>query len=188
MTFRPALRPGTAVLRRDAHHLQVGTAPGRVLTDQPGLFALLLSLDGHHDAEALARLVPELTADLPQLLTRLEAAGVAVDGGSWDHNHEDEARHLALSGHDRTSLSRRRGLTVGLHADRGTGSLLEAAGRVLTEAGVRIEAGPEADILVVASVGEPAREPFAEAARRHIPHLVVRAEADTVHFDGKTSE
>ena len=182
MTFRPALRPGTSVLRRGPRHLQVGTAPGRVIADQPGLHALLHALDGHRDADVLGRLVPELGAGARELLQRLASQGVVVDGGGWDPRHDDEARHLALAGHDPDVLARRRRTTVALHADRGSRALLDVVGGVLGEAGVCTDPDAAADVLVVASVGEPAREVFAEAVRRRIRHLVVRVEADDVHL------
>jgi hypothetical protein len=53
MPFRPALRPGAPLLRRDPSHLQVGTSPGIVIADRPGLVALLRLLDGVRDLGAV---------------------------------------------------------------------------------------------------------------------------------------
>ena len=43
------------MLRRDADHLQVGTSPGVVIADRPGLYPFLRGLDGTRDFAALSR-------------------------------------------------------------------------------------------------------------------------------------
>lgn len=180
MTFRPALRPGTVVLRRDARHLQVGTSPGTVVADRPGLHRLLLALDGLHGSTWLADRVPEV-GDVDEALAPLVAVGVVVDAGAWDARHLEEARHLSLSGRDPGLLASRRRLHVWLHADPGTRDLMDTVGVVLDAAGVSRRHPHDADLLVIASSGEPPRAIFAEAVHRQVPHLAVRVEEDRVH-------
>lgn len=54
MVVRPMLRPGSVVLRRDAEHLQVGTTPGLILRDGPGVSTVLRLADGVRTADELA--------------------------------------------------------------------------------------------------------------------------------------
>ena len=74
VTLRPTIRPGAPLLRRDATHLQVGTSPGIVIDDRPGLRSFLRFLDGVRDVERLRVLartdVPELEADVDDVLGR----------------------------------------------------------------------------------------------------------------------
>ena len=87
MAFRPALRPGAPLLRRDAAHLQVGTSPGIVIPDRPGLVDLLRLLDGARDVDRLAAVtratIPELTTPLAEILAELRSAGVVFDATRW---------------------------------------------------------------------------------------------------------
>lgn len=176
------LRPGASVLRRDAHHLQVGTCPGAVLVDRPGLHRLLLALDGVHGPDWLAEQVPELHADLPAVLAHLVATGVVLDARHWDGRRPEEARHLALTGHDPRVAAGRRRLQVSLHGDRGTGALLDTVGQILDDAGLDHTARDDADLLVIASTGEPGREPFADAVRHRVAHLAVRVDEAVVRI------
>lgn len=176
------LRPGASVLRRDAHHLQVGTCPGSVLVDRPGLHRLLLTLDGVHGPDWLAAQVPELRADLPALLSHLVATGVVLDARHWARHRPEEARHLSLLGRDPRTVAARRRLTVSLHGDRGSGALLDTVGQILDEAGLEHTTHGEADLLVITASGEPAREPFADAVRHRVDHLVVRVDEAVVRI------
>src|SRR5687768_3434430 len=83
VTLRPTIRPGAPLLRRDATHLQVGTTPGTVIDDRPGLRSFLQLLNGVRDVEQLRRLarteVPELEGEIDDLLKPLLACGAVVD-------------------------------------------------------------------------------------------------------------
>ena len=57
VTLRPTIRPGAPLLRRDATRLQVGTSPGTVIDDWPGLRPFLRLLNGARDVDQLRRLV-----------------------------------------------------------------------------------------------------------------------------------
>lgn len=173
--FRPALRPGAVVLRRDASHLQVGTSPGVVVADRPGLHELLLSLDGAHDVASLARSCPAVV-DLQRLLDELVACGVVVDGSRWDPRHLDEARAHGPS----FSIDRRLALRVAIHHDSGTAPFTRVLREVLASTGVGQLDASDPDLLVVVSAGEPSRDVFAAAGRGRIPYLSARLDEDKV--------
>ena len=157
MTLRPAIRPGAPLLRRDANHLQVGTSPGIVIDDRPGLRSFLRLLDGVRDVGRLRRLVqsdvPELEGDVEDVLGPLIACGAVVDA--------------------RTLHTRRPRLRVALHDDAGSRPLARAVGHVLTDLGIRSLESSEPDLLVVVSCGEPARVVFEQAHRHGLAHLMV---------------
>jgi len=159
---RPSVRPGAALLRRDATHLQVGTNPGVVIRDRPGLYPLLLSLDGTRDLDALRRRarreIPDLTVDVADALAPLIAAGLIVDTGPpvrpslrVDLAHDGPSTHLA----------------------RTVNGLLSAAG---------VPVGPDADLVVIFSSGEPDRIALADAVRCRVTHLVVVLDGDLVRI------
>ncbi len=112
MTLRPTIRPGAPLLRRDATHLQVGTSPGTVIDDRPGLGAFLLLLNGARDVDQLRRLVhsevPELEGDVDDVLRPLLACGAVVDASGLN--------------------VRRPRLRVALHGDAGSRPLSRAIG------------------------------------------------------------
>lgn len=176
---RPLLRPGAAVLRRDAGHLQVGTGPGIVVADRPGLHRLLLRLDGRRDPAWLEREVPEIAACLDVVLTELCAAGAVVDASGWDL--DAEGRHLAASGHDPRTMTARTRLRVSLHHDGGTLDLVELARSTLRAAGVAVGDHRDPDLLVVVCTGEPSRASLEEAVGRRLAHLLVRVDENRVH-------
>ena len=158
--MRPSVRPGAALLRRDATHLQVGTDPGVVVHDRPGLYPLLLSLDGTRDLDALRRRahreIPELEVDVADALAPLIAAGLVVD----------------------TAPPPRPSLRVDLAHDGPTTGLARTVSALLT--GARVAIGPDADLLVVMSSGEPDRSALADAVRCAVTHLVVTLTGDAV--------
>ena len=123
MSFRPSLRPGAPLLRRDATHLQIGTSPGVVLADRPGLMGLLRLLDGVRDVDRIALLadrdVPELRADVPRLLDELRAVGAVVDAASI----ETHRRRLS-------------GRPVGFVVSAGAAGLVAATRGALVSAGL----------------------------------------------------
>ena len=164
MSLRPTIRPGAPLLRRDATHLQVGTSPGVVIDDRPGLRDFLHLLDGIRDVDQLRRLArseaPDLEADVADVLRPLLACGAVVD-----------ARELAPS---------RPMIRVALHDDRGSRPLARSIGDVLTDSGVRTIDAPDPDLLLVVSCGEPARPVFDDASRTGLIHLLVVLDDDRV--------
>jgi hypothetical protein len=153
-------------LRRDAAHLQVGTSPGIVIDDQPGLRSLLGLLDGVRDIDQLRHLahrsIPELAADVADVLEPLIACGAVVD-----------ARHLHV---------RRPRLRLALHDDTGSRPLARAVGQVLSGLGLRTLDAADPELLIVVSCGEPSRVVFHEAQRRGIAHLMVVLDEDRVRI------
>lgn len=176
------LRPGAHVLRRDAHHLQVGTCPGTVLPDRPGLHQLLLALDGLHEPDWLAAHVPEMAENLLAVLKELAAAGVVLDAQHGDTRRPEESRQLALIGQDPRAAAARRQLRVSVHGDPGTAALVDTVQQILHEAGIGTRSGDDADLLIIVSTGEPARELFAEAVRHRIAHLPVRIDEAVIRI------
>lgn len=143
----PQLLPGALLVRRDPRHLQVGTDPGVVVRDRPGLARILRLLDGALPyaqlSHVVSRDVPEFTDDLDQTLARLVAAGVV----------------LAPSP---PPVPR-----VAVRHDRSTAHFASL---------IRAGTGPSAlepDLEVVVSAGEPARTPFEVLLSAGVPHLPV---------------
>ena len=141
------------MLRRDIDHLQVGTSPGVIVHDRPGLYPFLRSLDGTRDLSALRRHAavdhPELDADIDDVLAPLISAGAVID-------LPDVAQprlRLAVA-HD--------GPSTGFA--RLVGSLAAA---------VNLDVTPEPDLTVMISSGEPPRAPLVDAACAGATHLVV---------------
>ncbi|MCD9199044.1 hypothetical protein [Aeromicrobium wangtongii] len=169
MSYRPALRPGAPLLRRDATHLQIGTSPGIVVADRPGLLPLLRLLDGVRDIdrlEAIVRVtVPELEGTAAAALAELRAAGAVVDAGGGAGRHRARARRR-----------------VGFEIAPGTDDVAAAARSILAAAGVAQLASPEPELLVIASFGEPARSVYERPALLGIDHLPVVVDEDRVRL------
>ena len=140
----------------------MGTNPGVVIRDRPGLYPLLLSLDGTRDLEALRRTarrqIPDLDVDVADALAPLIAAGVIVD-----------ARQSA-----------RPSLRVEIAHDGPTEAMALSVSALLTSVDVAV--GPDADLVVVLSTGEPDRAALADAVRCRVTHLVVVADGDAVRI------
>ncbi|WP_157412838.1 hypothetical protein [Aeromicrobium sp. Root236] len=190
MAFRPALRPGAPLLRRDATHLQVGTSPGIVIADRPGLLELLRLLDGARDVDRLAAIagtmIPELTAPVPEILAELRSAGVVYDATRWSAAHlrglDAEARHADFGGDDPARLRHRQAYGIALHADAGSRRLTEIVQSALVDSGISQFAPEDPDLLVIASCGEPARTVFEQPVRLGIDHLPVVIDEDRVRI------
>ena len=166
VTLRPTIRPGAPLLRRDATHLQVGTSPGTVIDDRPGLRPFLRLLNGVRDVDQLRRLarteVPELEADVADVLGPLLACRAVVD-----------ARNLFV---------RRPRLRIALHDDAGGRPLARAIGHVLADLGIGSLDPPDPDLLLVVSCGEPPRAVFDQARRHRISHLPVVIDEERVRI------
>lgn len=132
VTLRPTIRPGAPLLRRDATHLQVGTSPGTVFDDRPGLRLFLRLLNGARDVDQLRRLVrsdvPELEGDVDDVLRPLLACGAVVD-----------ASLLQI---------RRPRLRVALHEDASSRPLARAIGHALADLGIGSLGPPDPDLLL----------------------------------------
>ena len=163
MTSRARLRPGASVLRRDARHLQVGTSPGIVIPDRPGLMRLLLGLNNTDDSD-----------DAPTALEQeLTALGVLFDGTAWGNPQHPERRAASLT--DSVDEVIARGdASVSIHADVATTGAANSVRRLLHESGVRTFDVAEPDLLIVISSSEPARHVFSDAVRQGLTHLPVR--------------
>lgn len=169
MTFRPALRPGAPLLRRSATHLQVGTSPGIVIADRPGLADLLRLLDGVRDLDRLQDLaaveIPELGEPVAAVLTELCAVGAVVDA--------------AAAG----VTSRRRGsATVGVVAGSGSAELARLTRSALSSAGIDVSDSAEPELLVITSLGEAARSVYERASIVGVDHLPVVIDEDRVRI------
>jgi hypothetical protein len=121
-------------------------------------------LNGVRDVERLRRLarsdVPELDADVADILKPLLACGAVVDARSL---------HVRMPR-----------LRVALHGDPHSRSLSHAVGHMLTDIGIRTLDPPEPELLLVVSCGEPARAVFEEAQRHGISQLPVVLDEDRV--------
>ena len=159
---RPAVKPGAAVLRRDIDHLQVGTSPGVILHDRPGLYPFLRSLDGTRDLPTLRRHAPvehpELGAEVDEVLAPLIAAGVVID-------LPDVAPPR---------------LRVSLAHDGPSTGLAQLVGTLA--AAVNIDVLPDADLTVTISSGEPPRAPLIDAVSAGVAHLIVVVDGEDVRI------
>lgn len=169
MTFRPALRPGAPLLRRSATHLQVGTSPGIVIVDRPGLAALLRLLDGVRDVDRLQQMatidIPELDEPVATVLTELRAVGAVVDA-------------TAVS----ETSSRRASVTIGVDAGRGTTEIVRLTRSALSSVGITSFDAAEPELVVIASLGEAARSVFERASLLGVDHLPVVIDEDRVRI------
>jgi hypothetical protein len=190
MTFRPALRPGAPLLRRDATTLQIGTSPGVVITDRPGLFALLRLIDGSRDVERLQSYVrssiPELDVPIADLMRELHALGVVFDASRWSapqrRGLDAEARHADLGGADPARLSARPAFRLAFRCDATSQPIVDAARAVLTESGVHDLDSVDPHLLVIASCGEPPRSVFERPTLDGLDHLSMVIDEDRVRI------
>jgi hypothetical protein len=190
MTFRPALRPGAPLLRRDATTLQIGTSPGVVITDRPGLYALLRLLDGSRDVERLqayARAsIPELDVTVVDLIRELCALRVVFDASRWSapqrRGLDAEARHTDLMGEDPARLTARPAFRMAFRHDSASRPIVEGARAVLAQSGLRDLDSVDPHLLVIASCGEPARALFDRPTLDVIDHLPIMIDEDRVRI------
>lgn len=190
MTYRPAIRPGAAVLRRDGSHLQIGTSPGVVLADRPGLLAFLRLIDGVRDVERLSALatatIPDLRDDVQALLRELELAGVMFDASAWQFPRSpalsSEARHASVAGLDPGALTRRGSFRVALHSDAATRPLATAVEHLLDDCGIAAVDHADPELLVLIGGGEPSRRVAESPMRRGVDHLWVVVDEDRIRL------
>jgi hypothetical protein len=169
MASRLALRPGALLLRRDATHLQVGTSPGIVIADRPGLMALLRLLDGVRDLGRLQDLadvtIPELTTPVADVLVELRAVGAVVDAAAT------------------TGIAVRRAVArIAFDVQPGADSLAATTRTLLTAVGVNQQPSSEPDLLLIVSAGETSRTIYERASLLGIDHLPVVIDEDRVRI------
>jgi hypothetical protein len=190
MTFRPALRPGAPLLRRDASHLQIGTSPGVVIADRPGLFALLRLMDGARDVvrlESIARSsIPELDGGIAEVLVELRSLGVVFDASRWSgvrrRGLDAEARHAELNGHDPARLEARTTYRLAFHTDATSMPLIRTARGILADSGISDLDSPDPELLVIASCAEPSRVVFERPVLQGLDHLPLVMDEDRVRI------
>lgn len=142
MTTRPVLPPGAHVVRRDARTLLVGSGPGVVVPDRPGLVDVLRLLDGR-SVESLTSLaadrVPHFDGDVTATVQELLARGALVTV-------------------DRPAAR----LTVRVLGRRGAHEEAAVVDAAVGHLGLR--ESPVSSALVLVSVGEPSRRWVHDAA------------------------
>ncbi|QMW67325.1 hypothetical protein H4N58_05285 [Mumia sp. ZJ1417] len=192
--MKPLLRPGTTVVRRTVHTLQVGTLPGSTILvdDLPGSATVLRLADGTRDLPTLAAVAGRPLPEIADAVRRLRACGAVVDAQEWDEIGGEalttEARALVAANAPANDVVRR------LHA-RGASSveivtdvpgrpLAARLHRILHESGLRATIGPVADpdLVVVLSSGPCPREAFDVLAGAGVAHLPVVTECDTARI------
>lgn len=162
------LRPGLAVLRRDAETLQVGLHPPLVvrLEDTPDVRSLLTAL---RDGTAPG----ELTASAARALDTLVATGLAFPGPGDQEAPGIEAVQAQYGVDGARRLAARAAGRIGLHADPRSRRLLLG---LTAEAGLVVDnAAPSVWLLV--GTGALAREVLDPLVRSGAPHLVVAGDA-----------
>jgi hypothetical protein len=162
---RPVLRPGLAVARHDATHLQVGLdAPHRVVVpDLPEVRRLL-------DAVAAGAPLPDLEPTTWTVLHALSRAGALVEAGGSGRAALAARAQFGASAPAR--LAARDAALVGV---LGSQEVVELAQRLLRQSGAGV-AGPDelADAWLVASSGEVSRSVLDDLVREGTPHLLMR--------------
>jgi hypothetical protein len=177
---RPILRPGVRLLRRDSHSWQLGIDwPGAsVVADSPAVQAVLDSLDGFRDYEAvvLAAAAHGIDAELcHQTLAALVERGLVTDGNQTRPADVSESAWAAwslLSGRGAGADDvdrRRRAVSV---AVEGSGVVADEIRRLLPRARVAVvEPAAAPSLLVVAADDEPSRSSADAALHTGLPHL-----------------
>lgn len=154
MQPRPVLAPGGDVVRRDARSLLVGSRPGVVVPDRPGLVALLRLLDGR-GMDAVARLaaerVPELADGVHGVVTELLARGALRPGPPAAPPP----------------------LTWRVEAWGGSASTADRVRTALEQLALPADPSGQAALLVLVAAGEPARSWVSRAVESGVPVLPV---------------
>lgn len=162
---RPALRPGLAVARHDATHLQVGLDPPHrvVVPDLPEVRRLL-------DAVAAGASLPELDPTTWTVLHALSRADALVEAGASGRASQAARAQFGPSADAR--LAARGAAQVGVLGPR---EIVESAERLLRQCGVSVAGTDDlADAWLVASSGEVPRSTLDDLVREGTPHLLLR--------------
>lgn len=162
------LRPGTAVLRRDADTLQVGLEPPHVvhLPDLPEIRTLLQHLRRGH---ARAR----KSAQVDRALHLLLAAELAVPRGPASTDPAATVARAQFGADAERRLAQRRSMRVGLRAEEPARTLVED---LLLTAGLTVDDSAAAAFLTV-GIGHVARESLDSFVRSGTPHLLLTGTA-----------
>lgn len=147
------LPPGSRVLRRGPDHLQIGTDPGVVIADRPGLRELLALVTGTRDIDTLSRLAAQ---SLPELVDPASTIRELVGRGALVH---------------RIAPPRVVQADV-VAADRSARPFAAAVRTLIENDGGRVSVSVHAPLVVVASE-EPPRAAFTLARQMERPHLPV---------------
>ncbi|WP_460809350.1 hypothetical protein [Nocardioides salsibiostraticola] len=168
----PTLRPGSRVVRRDDHHLQVGVDPPNcaVLPDVTEVRWLLRNLrDGHPPAPqgklAIAALLDLIRADLvvAQHPSRIGAAQFGSTIG--------------------TRLERRRLASVAVWADPACAAWSDEVTAAVREQGLAVVDPPTpAEVTIVLANGETHRDRVDDLVRAGAAHLLVVSRASGVEI------
>jgi bacteriocin biosynthesis cyclodehydratase domain-containing protein len=179
---RPILRPGVRLVRRDRRAWQFGLDwPGAsVIADSPAVQAVLESLDGFRDYDAVVMAAAARGVDAAlchQTLAALVERGLVTDGNRTRPADVSEPAWTAWSllagrSEDASDVDqRRRGVSVSVD---GSGMVADQIRRLLPGARVGVAAdGAAASLLVVAADGEPSRSSADAAQHAGLPHLWV---------------
>jgi hypothetical protein len=178
------------LLRRDATTLQIGTSPGVVIADRPGLYALLRLLDGSRDVERLQAYVrtsiPELDVAIVDLIRELRALRVVFDATRWSapqrRGLDAEARHADLVGEDPARLIARQAFRMAFRCDAASRPIVDSARAVLDQSGLHDLDSSDPHLLVIASCGEPARSLFDRLTLDGTDHLPIMIDEDRVRI------
>lgn len=172
MTCRPLLTHGSAVFRRDRTHLQIGTNPGWVVNDQPGLFALLRKLNGVRD---MAHLQQDFgnKIDVRAVVGELIGAGIAVDAASWVGGPSQEHQSAVAQGLDPAAVPMRRSYRVAIASDDASAPVGAAISRLLRQSGITLVIDGEYELMLSCTLGEPNRSVFTAASQYGADQLPV---------------
>lgn len=177
---RPQLLPGTAVARRDAHHLQVGLDERAVvLPSHPDVRRVLAAL-----REGSA---PDDSAAAVRVLGRLHAAGLLIDAAGLRRSLasyaagpvERAAVAATWASAPATAEERwagRRRVVVGV--DGPTSDRVTVDG-LLASSGVPVRTGPP-DLVLVLRTSQPDRPVLDALQQQEVPHLLVHGDLDHV--------
>jgi bacteriocin biosynthesis cyclodehydratase domain-containing protein len=177
---RPILRPGVRLLRRDRHAWQLGLDwPGAsVVADSPALEAVLSSLDGFRDFDAVVLAAASrgpAAEQCAQTLGALVDRGLVTDADCIRPADVPESAWAAWSllsgrgmGADEVGRARR---TASVAVD-GSGVVADEIRRLLPRARVPTAASASAArLIVLADDGEPARSRADAALHTGLAHL-----------------
>lgn len=163
---------GSAVFRRDRSHLQLGTRPGWVINDQPGLLNLLRHIDGITDSDQLDRDFGN-EVDVRTILDELIHAGLIVNAAGWRGGPSSEHQANVARGTDPVPVSGRPHYRVAIVHDGATASTAACLRRLMAHSGLAAATRDDCELIVSCSLGEPDRALFRSAGEREIDQLPV---------------
>src|SRR5699024_7812265 len=144
MTCRPLLTNGAAVFRRDRHHLQIGTAPGWVVNDQPGLLELLRMIDGATDTSRVQRACGA-QLDVTAIIAEALRGGIAADGATGTGGPSREQQANLARGLEPSAVPRRGAYRVAIAHDEPAAPMAAGLRWVLAQAGISVTAGDDCE-------------------------------------------